>query len=401
MPSVFLRLITLLFTLLLAACNQSSPSDAPANVVVSPGDSQVVITWDQKPDLQYYVFVAAANSITTGDFSSGKTALPQSRIITPATSPFIISGLTNGTTYSFVLNATQNGGPAGPASASIAAVPRLAGTSWAAGKSLGAFRLNSTNYGFSNYVSVGTGGSILTSVDGSNWVVQKSGSTADLNAVVYNGSGVKLAAVGNGGVILNSTDAITWTASTSNTAANLYGVTVSGTQYVAVGAAGVILTSTDGVNWSNQTSGTTKDLYAVAYLYNGYYAVGAAGTMLYSVDGVNWVKLTSPTSNDLYGVAYAFTPNRFVAVGAKGTLLNSGDGVNWVSATPFTSNNLYSVVGATQFVAVGSAGAINYSQDGLTWTSAVSNTSSELRNVFFGVGQYLAVGVNGSNVLSK
>ena len=49
---------------------------------------------------------------------------------------------------------------------------------------------------------VGTGGTILTSVDGANWVQANSGTTADLNAVLFGLNGYSI--VGAGGVNLNS-----------------------------------------------------------------------------------------------------------------------------------------------------------------------------------------------------
>jgi len=71
--------------------------------------------------------------------------------------------------------------------------------------------------------------------------------------------------VGNGGTILTSTDGTTWTSRTSGTSQHLHGVTYGNSNFVTVGNGGTILTSTDGTTWTSGTSGTSSDLWGFIY----------------------------------------------------------------------------------------------------------------------------------------
>ena len=74
------------------------------------------------------------------------------------------------------------------------------------------------------WTAVGKFGTVMTSIDGSQWVSQETPSTDDLNDVVSDG-----------------------------------------TTAVAVGDSDTILTSTNGVEWVQRNSGTTETLSAVAF----------------------------------------------------------------------------------------------------------------------------------------
>ena len=96
--------------------------------------------------------------------------------------------------------------------------------------------------------SVGTSGIILRTTDGgSTWVSQNSGTTNQLNEVVF-------------------TDANTGT---------------------AVGEGGTVLRTTDGGNeWNDQASGTTNLLFGLSFVdANTGAAVGAEGKILKTTDG--------------------------------------------------------------------------------------------------------------------
>jgi hypothetical protein len=109
------------FTVVALNTGGSSPASAPAtatpqppaptvptNVVATPGNAQVVLTW------------AASAGATSYQVFSGSTMLG-----TTTTTTYTATGLTNGTTYSFTVVAI-NGGGASPASPAVTATPLVA-----------------------------------------------------------------------------------------------------------------------------------------------------------------------------------------------------------------------------------------------------------------------------------
>jgi len=391
--STLQRAAALAATALLLSCGSDNtdkaPKSAPTGFAVSAGDSSAVVTWDMQPGLTYWIFSAAAPSITRDNFNQFAAA----RITQPATSPQLITGLVNGTTYSFLINATDSGSAAGPATASIAVVPRLAGSSWTAIAPLGA-DLNAIGFGSAKYVAVGAGGAVFTRGAGlaDTWTAATSGVTENLNGVA--GGGL-LVAVGDSGTVITSGDATAWTARTSGTTARLNSVLFGQFAYVIVGDGGTILRSTDATTWTAVSSGTTANLYAIALLGPTMVAAGANGTLLASADaGLTWTPLSSGTTNTLRGLATSGA--RYVAVGDAGTVLTSTDAATWAAAAVPTSQNLLRVAYGTQFVAVGAAGTALVSADGLTWSAAATGTTAELRGVLHGATlNYFAVGAGG------
>ncbi len=406
-------------SLLLMSCGQSdAPATAPQNVTVTPGDGRVVVSWTQEPGLEYWIFMAAADSITRDDYKSK----PLANIVKSANSPQIVSGLANGVTYSFIVNSTQNGSPAGPSSASISALPRSAGFAWTTGAPLnGTNNLNGFAFGVNRYLAVTGAGGLYISNLGVDWSAISSGVTDDLNAIAFNQTaGVKrFVAVGNNGVITTSAvnDPTKWAAVTSGVTNRLNGVIAHNGNFVAVGDNGTILFSTDSQKWTTQTSNTTQNLYAV-YSFTGMtstntlassttlVAVGAGGTILTSSDGTSWTARTSNTAEDLHGVTFGDPDNNsttvnniYTIVGNAGTILTSTDVVNWTAVTPITTANLNSVTYSTRFVAVGAQGTI-VSGDGTSFSLVASGTSNDLFNIYFGLGSYLAGGLNGTRLYS-
>ena len=110
------------------------------------------------------------------------------------------------------------------------------------------------------FVAVGDTGAIHTSVDGSTWVAQTSGTTQDLKDIRWNKW-----AVGERGV----------------------------PEYVVVGDTGTILWSNNGEDWNAVTSGVSDTLNAIAYNGSTYVAVGNNGTVVYSSNVTTWQAGTS------------------------------------------------------------------------------------------------------------
>src|SRR5450759_2688331 len=165
----FAFFLAIIAALLLAGCgNKGDPAPAPANVKVVPGDASATVSWTMAPGVEYWVFVAAANSVTPENCS----ALTLCRTVVNATSPQLVTGLINGATYSFTVNGRTGGGPGGAGSISVSTVPRLAGTSWSVGTSVGSNDLRGVTYGTvvaadgtltPAFVAVGTQGAMFSS----------------------------------------------------------------------------------------------------------------------------------------------------------------------------------------------------------------------------------------------
>ncbi len=250
-------------------------------------------------------------------------------------------------------------------------------------------------FGSGKFVTVGAGGTILTSTDGTNWTIRTSGTTSSLAGVTYSSN--KFIAVGAGGIILTSADGITWIGRTSGTTNDLKSIKYGSDRFVAAGAGGTILTSADGITWTGRTSGTTYEIADIAYGGGKFVAVGGSdySLMLTSSDGVTWTKVSVYNSYPLYGVTYG--NSIFAAVGYKGLVLTSPDGAVWTARTPGTGyNDLQGVVySGSAFMAVGTDGTLMTSADGITWNYASSGTDRDFSGITYGNDNFVAVGDSG------
>ncbi len=402
-------LLSLAFAIAVAGCggSQGSPADYPKDFKVVAGDSAVLISWTAEPEVQYWLFYGPGANITTSNWATSN-----GRAVVGATSPYTLTGLTNGSTYSFTINGRKDGGPGGPGAPTQVIVPQIAGGNWIVGTPLGTGRLNGVTAGVATAgyanIAVGAGGTIYTSLNGAATTTPTNpAAPADLNAVQYSGSGI--VAVGNGGTILYSTNGTDWTAQASGTTADLYGIgSVSVGGFIAVGKAGTVLNGAAGTAWIPGTSGTTADLYAATFGVDRYVAVGAGGTIITTNDGLNWTAQNSGTTAALRSIAYGAVSstssgttvitNTYVAVGAGGTVLTSNDTLSWTARGPLGTGDLMAVVYGGQFIAVGKSGAIFTSPDGITWTSRTSNTTQDLTAIARTRLGYTAVGEAGTNL---
>ena len=264
-------------------------------------------------------------------------------------------------------------------------------------------------------VAVGTGGTVVTSPDGTAWTQRTSGTAQNLNAIGY-GAGAYVA-VGDAGTILRSTDGVLWTKSPQTSmSANLTGVVYGNSLWIAVGNDGSIVTSPDGSSWTADTPWTSP-LTAVAYVpgYNytygpakepatvspEFFAVGDAGVVITSTDGVNWTSLASTADVFGYGdfiwdlsAVTSSAPGQALAVGPGGAAVFTywarplGTSGSFFPNTQFASGfefaspvNLNAVVGN---IAAGDGGAVllnaapSTSFDPL-WCETPSGTTANLR----------------------
>ena len=392
----------------LASCGGGgSSASAPTGLAVKATESVATVTWNMAEGVEYWLFYGPTSIAPTQVTAmSSWIGLPGGASPIRVSSPYVASGLVNGTSYSFSVNGRINGGPGGPGATPVAATPALAGSSWTAGTPTGSNALKALIYGGS-FVAAGNNGAIFSSTDALTWTASTFASNTNWNGASYF---LTYKLVGDGGAVLTSPDAITWTLQNSGTTQNLNAISTNGLSLnVAVGANGTILTSADGVSWTKVTSGTTNALYGVSYTsYNSgtWIAVGAAGTILTSPDAVTWTVQNSGTTADLRDVvlgANATTATTlFAAVGSSGKVVTSADAVGWTSAATPSLVDLKSIDYGTQFVAVGGGGNIFTSTNGATWTaSSPTGTTADLNALIRVTLAYLTVGAAGTNLIAR
>lgn len=407
----------LVVAVLSAACGGGSTAPTPSGLTAVAGETTATVAWTMDAGVEYWLYVAPTSVAPTNNSSMHDWfGLAGGTVLMKVSSPYVVSGLTNGTSYSFSVNGRISGGPGGPGAPNATATPRLAGSSWTQGTPVtGGPAFNSLTLGAS-YVAAGNSGALYSSTNGTSWTAitaitafTPAPPTKHLNGVSYLGT---YKVVGDDGVIFTSADAVTWTERTSNTTNNLYAIASNGVNLsVAVGASGTILTSTDGVTWVPRSSNTSNPLYAVTFSsYNSgtWVAVGAAGTIVTSPDGLVWTNTAQPPGTDLRGVASGLNASNsaitLVAVGANGTALSSTNTSTWTprTLTGVGTNTMNAVAYGTQFVSVGDGGMTYVSTDGVTWTQATPTaTTSNLTAVVRGSLAYVAVGAAGTHLLAK
>lgn len=419
------RVLLLSLVSLVAACGGSGgPSSPPSDFKVTAGDGQVVISWTATSGVEYWLPYAPQSAFNASDFST-TTGL---RWLTKVTSPYVLTGLTNGQNYTFALNGRTGSGKGGDLTQAFTVTPRYAGSSWSAGSTL-ASTLRGIAWGAASdatsyYLAAGQGGALYKSSndvtsDALSWTPITSGHISNnLNAAIYTLS--KFIVVGDAGTVSTSADLSTWTTSALTGTPQLNALASNGSRVVVVGNAGTIAYSSDGITWLSATvpANLSANLYGVSYSSSGtWLAVGASGTLLTSSDGITWTAQTSGVQTDLMSAAYRpattitttvptaatnTTAAAYVAVGKGGVVLHSTDAVTWTAKTSNTTADLQvASASPNQFLAVGASGAVVSSPDGLTWSASAISGAGNLYGLNNARGQYVAVGASGANYFSR
>ena len=455
------RTIWIVIFFCLSGCQRyipGGPAAAPTNVVVTAGDSSAVITWDMLPGVEYLAFWDLGSVISIASCASSPTCTASGGYIT---SPYVISGLFNGTPYSVTINGRTEGAKGGPGSPSISFTPILAGPSntWTLGNTLGYGNLLGVTFGniwdnssflyVNEYISTGANNALFSSYDGITWnslnwnpLYSPAPNTTFYGITNF---GTTFIGVGQGGAILYSyfdgVNPLTWNYAPSSTTNNLYAVFNTGAFVIAVGQSGTIITTSSigfptGPTWNPPEPPPTQyDLKSIILGYGFYVAVGSHGTLLTSGDAINWqANTTIPSSVNFTSVAFGMvtstltglqTPT-FVAVGSGGQIYTNTDfiGVTWspislpspqsndttpqLTAVTFGSrtssipSNSIAVAATSQFIAVDDKGNVFTSFDGLSWApQPLTITGGQpLYSITSGLSDYTAVGAGGLNIHS-
>lgn len=443
-------LATLTSLALLAGCGSSSNDnkpDAPTGFHVIPGDGQVTITWDDQSatsDLRYWLFKAQAENATRDDYRK----YPEATIIAPVTSPYILSGLTNGLPYSFFMNATHGNGPAGgetPTAGNI--IPRQSGSVWTTNVAAGTGNLNHVAFAYGRFLAVGdsgavqvgtvswaTGTPVLTWASAGTVPALVGSATAQprLYGAAYNSTTPRTVVVGDldgsGKAAVWTSDGSStnyldqWVARTSNTTSALHGVALGSVGFVAVGDSGAVSISADGITWKayrlqyDQTAGTATasetaaanseiNLKSISVLNGTYYAVGDKGWIITSSDGINWRKHTVNSSAsmpaNLTSVAYGYYNEAiYLAVGSNGKVYRNTDPstLAWEEFSVADMGDMKSVARGSRFMAVGATNQAWVSSNGKDWVP--TSTGANENSVLWYSGGYIAVG-DGGNVVTS
>jgi hypothetical protein len=217
-------------------------------------------------------------------------------------------------------------------------------------------------------------GTIVTSPDGILWT-RRYFDGEYLNDIAFGGG--TYVAVGDNGTIIRSVNGTDWGPVASGSTTNLTGVSYGDGTFVAVGAPmgggpAVVLTSSDGLSWMNYSAGVDLDSWkgfnAVQYCKDRFLASGWHARILHSLDqGQTFT--TSMGGNNLIIPAFAYGEGIFFAAGLEKIYTNS----SWTTA----DINLISL-------------------DGANWTTLPVASQEERNAAVFFNGTFITVGNNGS-----
>ncbi len=386
--------------IILAACDNSNDGVAavpvpPLDPTVGPQNVQVVSGDDNSTDVRntisWTLDPAAASYVVYVDNTPGVTE--SSSVVVPSAKGFNYvthSGVdvVAGTTLYYRVQALSDG-VSSILSDEVTGTPQESKTDKA---------LNDVAWNGTTLVAVGASGVILSSPNGmaDGWTDVSIVTSNPLTGVTW---GSKFVIVGSGNTVLTSLDGTTWNPEglSISPAVSLEDVTWLGDRYIAVGLNGAIITSdANGSAWTELNPGIdvgTITLKGVAGNEGGngngniIVVVGTNGTILTSDDdGVTWTEAVLPefaneSLNDI-----SWDGNQFGVVGSNDTILTSPDGVTWTSHIPGTPDITF--VAASQWDsslpvnpvlgAVGSAGTFVVSPDAVTGFSVPTGTNQQL-----------------------
>jgi hypothetical protein len=225
-------------------------------------------------------------------------------------------------------------------------------------RSSGMPALNDVIWDGAVFVAVGSGGTVLTSADGIDWVARASGTEADLYAIAFDGADIF--AVGEDIVMLSTDHGESWTTK-HEPDVDLIAVAVSPTQVVVGGAdnypfgsdydgsaptvSQVMISEDRGDTWQDADSlpggGNASDVFEDLIYRDGLF-VAVTGDIQVSSDGKTWNEITEAAR----GVAFSTIVHdgaRFIAAGYGAVLLTSIDGYNWTETqTPVKDGRYFS-----------------------------------------------------------
>lgn len=168
----------------------------------------------------------------------------------------------------------------------------------------------------------GQSGYIISSDDASTWITRTTGTTVAIQKIrEVNG---RVVATASGGTILHSVNGTDWTVvPVPAFSGQLLDVAYKSGVYVVVGQSGSIFTSTDLSTWVPRTSGVGTSLNGVTAGESGFMAVGDNGVVRISSDGTSWAAAPTGTTEQFRAAIVDPTNgNRYIVVGPPNSIFD-------------------------------------------------------------------------------
>lgn len=270
--------------------------------------------------------------------------------------------------------------------------------------------LNALAVGDGIYVAAAQGGTV-TSKDGKAWTISPKFTDENLTRVLYTGG--RFVAFGDGGSMFSSVNGTDWS-SVASGLPHMLDVIHTGTRFVAR-LDGGIATSEDGVNWTRRVRDDELKLTGFVpmriSIADGKLFAFTVASIFVSTDGLAWTRIPKPAAagdkmpravsygNGVY-VLLAYYPKlegEFSTGIPPGTqIYTSNDGITWVQHFASDSELLSDVNFVHgQFIATGANGVLRTSVDGIVWTARASGTTASLGKAFYFNNRYFVIATGG------
>lgn len=376
-----------------SSSSTKGPSTAPTIGTATAGNSSASVTFTA-PTFSKLPITSYTVTSSPGGFTG-----------TGASSPIIVSGLTNGTAYTFTVRATHANGASSASSASGSISPGVSWSSWTlttldsgSGKNISNVMYgNGTLYAQLYNVPGSPAGNYgeaigFTSTNGTSWTQRTLPSAQQYRSAVYTSSIWVLPT--DGVNYITSPNAATWTARTF-TGRNAWNSSAGGGTFAIGGYGGnACNSSTDGINWTDRTMADSSAWAAAVYGADLHVHLTASSGTLYntSPDGITWTsRSTFPVTGSWYNGGWNGSVLLVASVGTS-TYATSTNGTSWTQRTlPIPSApeaQVYSPTGGQFTIGTNGSTTVYSSPDGITWTerSLPSNTLGGMRPSMGGPG---------------
>jgi len=282
------------------------------------------------------------------------------------------------------------------------------GETWTRQSLPAAVRLNRVVWGSDEFFAVGSGGTMLRSQDGAQWLpVSYQPAVQQLWSAFPVGD--RYIVAGSPATVVFSSNQYSWGQDNlSGQFADFYDLWVgydaiylAGTSETS-GGTGVVVKYVSPGNWETNNIGSGVTPRSITRFGDGYVAVGDDGFVSVSRDGDEW-DVHSFGAGDLRKVRWVARHGLLIGVGSA--VYTSSDGIIWTQRTPAGGPNLNDVmwtsvmVGGedyTHYCAVGDGGTIITSEDAVHWKVRQPGVTNDLYGISCGrvPARFVAVGDN-------
>jgi photosystem II stability/assembly factor-like uncharacterized protein len=240
------------------------------------------------------------------------------------------------------------------------------------------------------YVAGSSGLILKTTNGGANWIQQNSGVTSTLLDIDI-GRGDTAIAVGTFGTVVRTTNGgVNWTSQTlGGGSVHLYGIYSYSFSsfYICDGSGRVYVSNNAGGSWTQYNTGVTDGLFSIGYLNLNYFACGQNGTIVRSTNsGVNWTVLSSGTTEGLNDVNVPVVNNVVVAASDGSILRSTNYGTNFGIAAPPANISLndIEIASSLSILGFGDEGLIRHSSDyGANWSYRTYSLGGDITGIYF------------------